>query len=157
MNYEEHISSNLKPYTDELYEKKFLIDESAIQTYEEIISLFKLPQLKELAKQFHIGNGSKIVTLRSEFIKLILQHFKTQKSLKFHVSCKKLKNEENNVYTEQNVNKNFMFHCKKILGKCFKLDKASRDVFIRILMLYNLSSTFYSDARKGNDSGQHQL
>jgi hypothetical protein len=153
----------LAPFLNELFEKQLLIDENSINSYEEIISLLKLPQLKDLCKQFHIHNPSNSLKLRSEFIKLILNHFKTQKSLKFHVKSQKLhQNEESNVSPENaaqgnNLNKTFMNQCKKLLGKCYRLEKTKRDVFVRILMLYNLSSSYNSDVQKGNDSGQHQL
>lgn len=144
----DQISVDLSSNLAELGEKKLLVDESTIDTYEELVSLFKLPELKELAKHFHILTPSQNVKGRGDLIKQIIQHFKTQKSLKFN----KHQSSENG-----GINKNFMDKCKRLLGKCWKLDKAKRDVFIRILMLYNLSSTYHSDSNRGNDSGQHQL
>ena len=165
----DRISKDLKPHLDELLNETFLIDENAIDTYEEIIYLFKLPQLKELAKLCHVVNISQTVKLRSEFIKLILQHFKTQKCLKFHLKSKELDKipKENSVIdltdtarlSKDNEIKNkpqFMNQCKKILGKCFKINKNVRNVFVRMLMLYSLSSTHHLDPSK-QDSGQQQL
>ena len=83
INYE-RISLNMEPLLKELLKKSFLIDENTIDSYEEIIYQLKLPQLKELTKTCHIGNLSQGVKLRSDFIKLILNHFKTQKCLKFN-------------------------------------------------------------------------
>jgi Fanconi-associated nuclease 1 len=145
----EHISSDLNPSLGELAERKLLIDESTIDTYEEIISLFRLPQLKDLAKQFHILNTSHTVKVRSDFVKIIVQHFKSQKGLQFNTRVIESA-------SSSGLNLIFMGQCKKLLGKCYKLDKASRGVFVRILMLYNLSSTYHSDVN-GNESGQKQL
>jgi Fanconi-associated nuclease 1 len=144
----EHISSDLTPSLVELARKGFLIDESTIDTYEEIISLFRLPQLKDLAKQFHILNTSHQVKVRSDLVKVIVQHFKTQKGLQFNSEPKEASNGR--------VNQKFMSQCKKILGKCYKLEQKSRGVFVRTLMLYNLSSTYHSDVN-GNESGHKQL
>lgn len=89
INYEQ-IGSDLNGYLRELTKSSFLIDESAIDTYEEIIYLFKLPQLKELAKSCHVVNAGQANTAKTriQFIGLILDHFKTQKTLKFHLKAK---------------------------------------------------------------------
>ncbi len=141
---------------------EFLIDENAIHTYEEIVYLLKLPQLKELAKCCHVSCLPQAAKARSEFIKLILQHFKTQKTLKFHFKQKGASELNNasqsssveNSQTEQTVKPQFMTQCKRILGKCYKLEKNARNVFVRILMLYSLSSTHHIDP---GESGQQQL
>jgi len=136
------------PQLNELLNESFLIDESTITSYEEIIYLLKLPQLKELAKICHVQQTT--VKVRSEFIKLILQHFRTQKSLKFN------NNKSNEIQT--NTNKPyFMIQCKKILGKCFKLNQESRDVFVRLLMLFSLSSCHHFDPNKKDNPQQQNL
>jgi Fanconi-associated nuclease 1 len=147
INYE-HIAADLTCHMSELATNKFLIDESTIDTYEEIIGLFRLPELKDLAKQFHILNPAQTVKLRSDLVKTILQHFKTQKGLQFGGA--------KSTQPAGGINQKFMTQCKKLLGKCYKLDTESRGVFVRILMLYNLSSTYHSDAN-GTESGQKQL
>lgn len=143
INYE-HISTDLTEYLNELLNNSFLIDESSISTYEEIIYLFRLPQLKELAKTCHITSLSSNQSNKTEIIKLILQHFKTQKSLMFNFSSNK------------NINSkpNYMIQCKKVLGKCFKLNKSIRGVFVRALILFSLSSSYIADL---NNTGQQQL
>lgn len=142
----EKISTDLTPYLDELLKEAFLIDEKSIESYEELIYLLKLPQLKELAKICHVVNLTQTVKVRSEFIKLILQHFRTQKSLKFNT-----KKEINS----SSPKPHFMLQCKKILGKCFKLNQDTRDVFVRILMLFSLSSTCYFDPNKKDNAQQN--
>lgn len=116
-----------------------------------MIYLLKLPQLKELAKICHVVNLTQTVKLRSEFIKLILQHFKTQKSLKFNPKIISPKRE---VQSSSN-RPHFMLQCKKILGKCFKLSQEIRDVFVRILMLFSLSSTVYVDPNRKDNAQQN--
>ena len=145
----DHISRDLKPILSELSNESFLIDEHTIDSYEEIIYLLKLPQLKELAKTCHVVNLSQTVKIRSEFIRLILNHFKTQKSLVFNAKPE-------TTTTKSASHLHFMNHCKKALGKCYKLNKNVRDVFVRVLILHSLSSSGHLDTTK-NDSGQQQL
>ena len=151
----DRISHDLQSILDNLLEESFLIDENSIDTYEEIICSLKLPQLKELAKICHVTNPCQSVKLRSEFIKLILAHFKTQKSLKFHLKSELL-DKPKELSPKQQTKPHFMNQCKKVLGKSYKLNKTSRDVFVRLLMLYSLSSTGHLDPSK-QDSGQQQL
>lgn len=146
MNYE-NISSNIVPYLEELEINNFLINENTIDTYEEIIDLLKLPQLKQLVKQYRIGAGQTLSKLNDYKI-AILKHFKTQKGLNFFKSQKSVDE------TSNQLKSNYMSYCKNLLGKCFKLDKNTRDVFVRVLMLYSLSSTHHVDHL---DSGQQQL
>ena len=42
----------MQPILNELLRQSFLIDENTIDTYDEIIYQFKLPQLKELTKKY---------------------------------------------------------------------------------------------------------
>ena len=153
INYD-RISDDLVPLLNELLNKSLLIDEKTIDTYEEIIHQLKLPQLKELAKICHIGNLSQTVKLRSEFMKLILNHFKTQKSLKFNFKLENSKDIQN----QQATTPHFMNQCKKVLGKCYKLNKKVRDVFVRVLLIYSLSSSGHLDPGKNSsESGQSML
>ena len=154
------LASDLKPFLTELVAESFLIDENAIDTYEEIIYLFKLPQLKEIAKVCHVVNPSQSVKLRSEFIKLILQHFNSQKCLKFHLKSNEILNSQissssSSLAVHSNKSQ-FMLKCKQTLGKCYKLNKTMRGVFVRVLMLYSLSSTHRVDPAK-KESGQETL
>ena len=155
------LAADLKPLLAELLTEAFLIDENAIDSYEEIIYLFKLPQLKEIAKVCHVVNPSQSVKLRSEFIKLILQHFSSQKCLKFHLKSNEILNSQTSSSSSSSLaihsNKSqFMLKCKQTLGKCYKLNKTMRDVFVRVLMMYSLSSTHRVDPAK-KESGQETL
>lgn len=141
------------PQLNELLNESFLIDENSITSYEELMYLLKLPQLKELAKICHVQQST--VKIRSEFIKLILQHFRTQKSLKFNFKSTSPKCNNNEL--KANTSKPyFMIQCKKILGKCFKINQQIRDVFVRLLMLFSLSSCHHFDPNK-KDNAQQSL
>ena len=156
INYEQ-IDADLTEYLVELTSNSFLVDETSIRTYEEIIYLFKLPQLKELARICNAGgtNKSHLSKTRYDFINLILQHFKSQKALKFHLK-KSLTTSPSSQSSSPPDKRNFMNQCKKLLGKCWKLESESRNVFGRILTLYSLSSTHGSDPNN-KESGQQQL
>ncbi len=151
INYDK-ISSKMSALLDELQTEQFLIDEESIESYEEVLFQFKLPQLKELAKMCHVTNIGQVTT-RADLVKALLQHFKTQKNLKQHFFSLN----KNKVTQNEDIKKSqFMMNCKKLLGKCYKLSKIVRDVFVRILTLYSLSSANYIDPNK-KDSGQQQL
>ncbi len=147
MNYE-NISSNLEPYLEELRGNSFLIDESSIESYDEIIDLLKLPQLKQIFKQFHVVSP-KNMTRRIDYVNAILKHFKTQKRINFNKAALV-------DAIENAANSKYMIYCKNLLGKSFKLNKNIRDVFVRILMLFSLSSTQHMD-QHNVDSGQQPL
>lgn len=189
----EQIARDLSQHLDELTRASFLIDETSITTYEEIIYLFKLPQLKELARVCNVGSGggggnggggggskSNASKTRFDFINLILNHFKSQRILKFHLksnhnqsttatttsttpsnksstSPSSSSSSSTHVRCESPTKRNFMKQCKKLLGKCWKLESESRNVLGRILTLYSLSNTHGSDPNKRESSGQQQL
>lgn len=144
---------------DELVNEKFLFDASQIESYEEILDLLKLPQLKQLAKECHVKNVNQKISVRSEYVQLILDHFRNQKSLfslkSFFVNQDKSKSQQEQ--TKSQVNPTFMKHCKKILGKCYRINKEFSDTFIRILMLYSLSTTNHVDLMNGKEMGQQLL
>ena len=50
-----------------------------------------------------------------------------------------------------------MKQCKTVLGKSYKINKEYSDVFIRILMLYSLSTTSHVDLTNGKEMGQQLL
>ncbi len=118
--------------------------------------LLQLSQLRDLAKECNVSNSSRSVKLKSEFIRLILDHFSKQKSLKFHLKDKEITNSQNCLKVNSNKS-HFMSRCKKVLGKCYKLEKERRSVFVRVLMLYALSATHTFDPSKNTDSGQETL
>jgi hypothetical protein len=151
INYDK-ISNNLSNLLNELLSEQFLIDEESIDSYDEVLYQLKLPQLKELAKMCHVTNIGQ-VTSRADLVKALLQHFKTQKSLKQHFFSL---NKTKAIPNEDIKKSQFMMNCKKLLGKCYKLNKIVRDVFVRILTLYSLSSANHIDPNK-KDSGQQQL
>lgn len=118
--------------------------------------LLRLPQLKELAKECNVINPSQTTKIRSEFIRLILNHFGRQKSLKFFLKDKEISNSQNSIAVNASTT-HFMKLSKQKLGKVYKLKKEIRSVFVRILMLYALSSTHNMDPAKEKDCGQETL
>lgn len=140
INYE-NIGVDMQTLLDELCEKNFLINESSLTSYEEVLSLLKLPQLKQLQKKFKLNTQ---VSSRKDIIKLLIEQSKNQKGLSF------FKNNSNNHKAY------YLKESKDLLGKCFKLQHSNRQVFIRVFMLYSLSSTHHLD-QNSFDSGQQSL
>ena len=155
INYD-HLAEDLKPNLNELLDKGFIVDENEIDSYEEIMYLLKTPQLKELAKECNVLNPSQTTKIRHEFIRLILDHFGRQKSLKFFLKDKEISNSQNGIAVKASTT-HFMKLSKQKLGRVYKLQKEMRSVFVRILMLYALSSTHNNDPTKDKDSGQETL
>ena len=141
---------------DELVKEKFLFDASQIESYDEILDLLKLPQLKQLVKECHIKNVNQKISVRSEYVQLILDHFRNQKSL-FSLKSFFAGQDKSKQQQQQSTNPTFMKHCKKILGKCYKISKELSDTFIRVLMLYSLSTTNHVDLMNGKEMGQQLL
>lgn len=153
----DQISTDLSEYIEELFDASFIMDEESIDSIEEIVYLLKLPKLKELAKNCHISNSSQSSKLKHEFIKHIINHFKSQKSLKFFVKSKEIAGANSKNSASDTRKCQFMVQSKKILGKCYKLNKEIRSVFVRILMLYSLSHTHSNEPNSEKDSGQETL
>jgi hypothetical protein len=140
INYE-NIGIEVQSLLDELCEKNFLINESSLTIYEQILSLLKLPQLKQLQKKFKLNTQA---SSRKDIIKLLIEQSTNQKGLSF---LKINLNNHKSYYLKES---------KALLGKCYKLQDNIRQVFVRVHMLYSLSSTHHLD-QNSFDSGQKSL
>ncbi|XP_045417792.1 fanconi-associated nuclease 1 isoform X1 [Lemur catta] len=135
----EEIAPDLTPVIEELKHTGFLQTESELQELSEVLELLSAPELKSLAKTFHLVNptGQK-QQLMDAFLKLAKQR---------------------SVFTwgknQPGIGAVILKRAKDMAGQSLRLCKGPRAVFSRILLLFSLTdSTEDEDAACG---GQGQL
>ncbi|XP_078232014.1 fanconi-associated nuclease 1 isoform X8 [Callithrix jacchus] len=133
------IASDLTPVIEELQHAGFLQTESQLQELSEVLELLSAPELKSLAKTFHLLNPSgQKQQLVDSFLKLA-----KQRSV-----CTWGKN-------TPGIGAVILKRAKALAGQSVRICKGPRAVFSRILLLFSLTdSTEDEDAACG---GQGQL
>uniref|UniRef100_H3D860 Fanconi-associated nuclease n=1 Tax=Tetraodon nigroviridis TaxID=99883 RepID=H3D860_TETNG len=134
------ICSDLQLVAEELVRGGLLQSESALQDLAEALDLLPAPELKALAKTFHLGSsGSQKQQVVEGLIKL-----SRQKSLF------SLASPQNNIGTVI-----LKRRAKQLAGSCVRLCRAPRAVFSRVLLLFSLSDSM--DEEETAAGGQNQL
>ncbi|NXR06041.1 FAN1 nuclease, partial [Semnornis frantzii] len=133
----EEISMDLAPIIEELAEARFLQTESELEDLCEGLDLLSAPELKTLAKIFHLPNpnGQK-QQLVGDFLKLAQQRSVFSKS-------------------QTGIGTVILKRVKDLAGKSVRVCKGPRAVFSRILLLFSLSESM-EDEETGS-AGQGQL
>ncbi|XP_068169304.1 fanconi-associated nuclease 1 isoform X2 [Antennarius striatus] len=137
LDYEE-ISSDLGPVAQELIEGAFLQSESDLQDLEEALDLLPAPELKALAKTFHLGNSG---TQKQQLVDGLLRLSK-QKSL-FSMSP-----------AQNNIGAVILKRAKQLAGSCVRLRRGPRAIFSRILLLFSLTDTMDEEEMAAGGQGQ---
>nr|XP_046249136.1 fanconi-associated nuclease 1 [Scatophagus argus] len=138
LDYEE-ICSDLGPVAQELVQCGFLLSENDLQDVEEALDLLPAPELKALAKTFHLGNSG---TQKQQLVDGLLR-LSRQKSLFSMTSA------------QNNVGAVILKRAKQLAGSCVRLCQGPRAVFSRILLLFSLTDTM--DEEEMAAGGQSQL
>ncbi|KAM3609529.1 uncharacterized protein V6R79_016386 [Siganus canaliculatus] len=138
LDYEE-ICSDLGPVAAELVEGGFMESENDLQEIGEALDLLPAPELKVLAKTFHLGNSG---TQKQQLIEGLLRLSK-QKSF-FAISS-----------AQNNIGAVMLKRAKQLAGPCVRLCRGPRAVFSRVLLLFSLSDTM--DEEEMAAGGQNQL
>ncbi|XP_070764131.1 fanconi-associated nuclease 1 [Enoplosus armatus] len=138
LDYEE-ICSDLGPVAKELVQGGFLQSESDLQELGEALDLLPAPELKALAKTFHLGNSG---TQKQQLVDGLLR-LSRQKSL-FSLSP-----------AQNNIGAVILKRAKQLAGFCVRLCRGPRAVFSRILLLFSLTDTM--DEEEMAAGGQSQL
>lgn len=138
VDYEE-IDSDLGPVAQELVQAGFLQSESDLQDLAEALDLLPAPELKALAKTFHLGNSG---TQKQQLVDGLLR-LSRQKSLFSMTSAL------------NNVGAVILKRAKQLAGSCVRLSQGPRAVFARILLLFSLTDTM--DEEEMAAAGQSQL
>uniref|UniRef100_A0A1A8RTV6 Fanconi-associated nuclease n=1 Tax=Nothobranchius rachovii TaxID=451742 RepID=A0A1A8RTV6_9TELE len=138
LDYEE-ICSNLGPVAQELVQTGFLQAEKDLEDLGEALDLLPAPELKALAKSFHLGSSG---TQKHEIVEGLLRLSK-QKSI-FSLAA-----------AESNIGTIILRRAKQLAGSCVRLSRGPRAVFSRILLLFSLTDTM--DEEEMAAGGQNQL
>nr|XP_054307964.1 fanconi-associated nuclease 1 [Pongo pygmaeus]XP_054307965.1 fanconi-associated nuclease 1 [Pongo pygmaeus] len=137
LEYEE-IASDLTPVIEELKNAGFLQTESELQELSEVLELLSAPELKSLAKTFHLANpnGQK-QQLVDAFLKLA-----KQRSV-----CTWGKN-------KPGIGAVILKRAKALAGQSVRICKGPRAVFSRILLLFSLTDSMEDEDAACGGQGQ---
>ncbi|KAF1386843.1 hypothetical protein PFLUV_G00099070 [Perca fluviatilis] len=138
LDYEE-ICSDLGPVAQELVQGGFLQTESDLQDLGEALELLPAPELKALAKTFHLGNSG---TQKQQLVDGLLR-LSRQKSF-FSLTP-----------AQNNIGAVILKRAKQLASSCVRLCRGPRAVFSRILLLFSLTDTMDEEEVAGG--GQSQL
>ncbi|XP_058855160.1 LOW QUALITY PROTEIN: fanconi-associated nuclease 1-like [Acipenser ruthenus] len=132
------IGSDLAPVIKELVQNGFLQRESELQDISEVLELLSAPELKTLAKAFHLANpnGQK-QQLVEGFLRL-----SRQRSL-FSFSNK-----------QPGTGAVILRRTKELAGVCVRVCKGPRAVFSRVLLLFSLSDSVEDEETGSGGQGQ---
>ncbi|NXP50138.1 FAN1 nuclease, partial [Heliornis fulica] len=131
------ISTDLSPIIEELSEARFLQTESELEDLCEGLDLLSVPELKALAKIFHLPNpnGQK-QQLVDDFLRLAKQRSFFSRN-------------------QAGIGTVILKRVKELAGKCVRVCKGPRAVFSRILLLFSLSEAMEDE--EAGSAGQGQL
>ncbi|TNN87090.1 Fanconi-associated nuclease 1 [Liparis tanakae] len=138
LDYEE-INSDLGPAAQELVQGGFLQSEIELQDLGEALELLPAPELKALAKTFHLGNSG---TQKHQLVDGLLRL--SRQKCPFSLSP-----------AQANIGAVILKRAKQLSGSCVRLRRGPRAVFSRILLLFSLTDTL--DEEETAAGGQSQL
>eukprot|EP00066_Takifugu_rubripes_P004422 XP_003967788.1 PREDICTED: fanconi-associated nuclease 1 [Takifugu rubripes] len=138
LGYEE-ICRDLQPVVQELVDGGFLQSESELQDLAEALDLLPAPELKALAKTFHLGSSG---TQKQQLVEGLMR-LSRQKSLFSRAS------------SQSSIGAVILRRAKQLAGPCARLCRAPRAVFSRVLLLFSLSDNM--DEEETAAGGQSQL
>uniref|UniRef100_A0A672ITV5 Fanconi-associated nuclease n=1 Tax=Salarias fasciatus TaxID=181472 RepID=A0A672ITV5_SALFA len=133
------ISSDLGPTAQELIQGSFLQTEADLEDLGEALDLLPAPELKALAKTFHLGNSG---SQKQQLVDGLLRLSK-QKSLFSFAAA------------QNNIGSVILKRAKQLAGSCVRLCRGPRAVFSRVLLLFSLTDTM--DEEETAAGGQSQL
>ncbi|XP_068954526.1 fanconi-associated nuclease 1 isoform X2 [Petaurus breviceps papuanus] len=133
------IGQDLSPAIEELKEVGFLQTESELQELSEVLELLSAPELKTLAKTFHLTNPN---GQKQQLVDTFLRLAKQRSVFSF-------------VKNQPGIGAVILKRAKDLVGQSVRICKGPRAVFSRILLLFSLTdSVEEEDAACG---GQGQL
>ncbi|XP_032406770.1 fanconi-associated nuclease 1 isoform X2 [Xiphophorus hellerii] len=133
------ICSDLGSVAQELAQIGFLQTEKDLEDLMEALDLLPAPELKALAKTFHLGSSG---TQKQQLVDGLLR-LSRQKSFFSPAS------------SQSKVGTVILKRAKQLAGSCVRLSRGPRAVFSRILLLFSLTDTM--DEEEMAAGGQNQL
>ncbi|XP_053128059.1 fanconi-associated nuclease 1 [Hemicordylus capensis] len=131
------ISSDLSPVIEELAGAGFLQDETELEELPEVLDLLSAPELKTLAKAFHLTSpNAPKQQLLDEFLQLAKQR---------------------SIFSQNQagVRSAILKRAKDLAGKSIRVCKGPRAVFSRVLLLFSLTDSMEDE--EAGSGGQGQL
>ncbi|KAM9753456.1 fanconi-associated nuclease 1 [Menidia menidia] len=132
------ISSDLGSVAQELSLNGFLQTENDLEDVAEALDLLPAPELKALAKTFHLGSSG---TQKQQLVDGLLR-LSRQKSF-FSLSS-----------AQNNIGAVILKRAKQLAGSCVRLSRGPRAVFSRILLLFSLTDTMDEEEMAAGGQGQ---
>ncbi|KAM5170821.1 fanconi-associated nuclease 1 [Mantella aurantiaca] len=133
------IGSDLTPYFEELKRNGFLQSDCELEDLTEALDLLSAPELKNLAKSFHLKNpNAQKQQLVEEFLKL-----SKQRSI-FSMGKK-----------QSGIAAAILKKAKDSAGQAVRVCRAPRAVFSRVILLFSLTQSM--DVEEAASGGQNQL
>ncbi|XP_051004621.1 fanconi-associated nuclease 1 [Acomys russatus] len=137
LEYEE-IASDLTPVVEELKDSGFLQTESELQELSDVLELLSAPELKALAKTFHlVSPGGQKQQLVDAFLKLARQRSVCTWGR-----------------TQPGVRAVILKRAKDLVGRSLRVCKGPRAVFSRILLLFSLTDSMEDEEAACGGQGQ---
>ncbi|KAM8974336.1 fanconi-associated nuclease 1 [Pelodytes ibericus] len=131
------IGSDLAPYIEELIKNSFLQSDSDLQELSEALDLLSAPELKTLAKGFHLLNPTaQKQQLVDEFLRLSRQRSIFSKN-------------------QTGIAAVLLKKCKQLSGRAVRVCRVPRAVFSRVLLLFSLTDSM--EVEEAASGGQTQL
>uniref|UniRef100_A0A8C9RZA6 Fanconi-associated nuclease n=1 Tax=Scleropages formosus TaxID=113540 RepID=A0A8C9RZA6_SCLFO len=130
------IASDLSPVVQELTASGFLQRESELEELGEVLDLLPAPELKSLAKTFHLGGPG---AQKQQLVEGLLR-LGRQRSL---------------FATGASTGSVILKRAKQLAGQCVRLCRGPRAVFSRLLLLSSLTDGL--DEEEAGSGGQNQL
>uniref|UniRef100_W5N8A0 Fanconi-associated nuclease n=1 Tax=Lepisosteus oculatus TaxID=7918 RepID=W5N8A0_LEPOC len=133
------IGSDLSPAIQELVKSGFLQTESELQDLSEVLDLLLAPELKALAKTFHLaGPGTHKQQLAEGLLRLSRQ--RTPFALG---------------HRQPGISAVILRRAKELLGACVRVRRVPRAVFSRLLLLFSIADS--PEEEEAGSGGQGQL
>uniref|UniRef100_A0A8C5M5R4 Fanconi-associated nuclease n=1 Tax=Leptobrachium leishanense TaxID=445787 RepID=A0A8C5M5R4_9ANUR len=133
------IGSDLGPFIDQLVQGNFLQSESELQDLAEALDLLSAPEIKTLAKSYHLAN----VTAQKQLLVEEFLRLSRQRSV-FNLG----KN-------QPGIAAVILKKCKQLSGRSVRVCRAPRAVFSRVLLLFSLTDSM--EVEEAASGGQSQL
>ncbi|XP_074090359.1 fanconi-associated nuclease 1 [Macrotis lagotis] len=133
------IGQDLTPVIEELKQMEFLQTESELQDLSEALDLLSAPELKTLARTFHLTNPS---GQKQHLVNTFLRLAKQRSVFSFGRD-------------QPGIGKVILKRAKDLVGQSIRICKGPRSVFSRILLLFSLTDSV--EEEDAACSGQGQL
>ncbi|KAJ1180890.1 hypothetical protein NDU88_006101 [Pleurodeles waltl] len=133
------IGADLSPIIEELVQSGFLQTESELIEVSEVLDLLPAPELKTLAKTFHLDN---LNGQKQQLIESFLRLAKQRSIFSFGQH-------------QSGIGTVILKRAKEQVGKCVRVCRAPRAVFSRVLLLFSLTDSM--EVEEAASGGQAQL